>query len=152
MQLRFSIDANLINLYANEMNLDATQIRHENNSVQFRRQFKWILGSSNYAVQKSRKMIYTVEASLSFSGEFSTQSHTFVILITIILSFACETHQITRWFLNIALMVPQACLRCLRLFSCLIFHQRSYSTKGCLPSKVICHCRQSSIKDQIVLH
>ena len=46
--------------------------RHENNSVWFRRQFKWILGSSNYAVQKSRKMIYTVEASLSFSGEFST--------------------------------------------------------------------------------
>ena len=71
--------------------------------------------------KKIHKIIFAVEARLSFWG---TSAHNLTLfqcwscLCAVFLSKLIH-HQISRWFLSIPLMVPQACLRCLRLFSCL---------------------------------
>ena len=51
--------------------------------------------------QKSKKMINTVEASLSFWGELNTQPHTFVMMSMFMYSFYRWIQQKSRWFVNI---------------------------------------------------
>ena len=95
--------------------------RQGNTSVQFQRQFEWFLGSSHYVVQKSHIFIWTSEASLSFWGQLKH----FCNIDHIYMQFSLFTSSdILRWFLKIALMVLQACLR---LFSCMF--RRKYSSK-----------------------
>ena len=57
-----------------------------------------------------------------------------------------KNHKISRWFLNTAHMVPQACLRCLRLFSCL---RKMMTIIWKLPFKLqITNEKQKRVKDR----
>ena len=65
---------------------------------------------NDFGFLKSHSCMCTNEASLPFLSQLKKEPFTFVILITFMCGFP---HQISRMFLNIALMVPQVCLRCL---------------------------------------